>query len=626
MGLDARQLRAWPVLVDGSEAAAAAALELRAALLVGELPSRPGEGESGAQGDGGKIVLQLDAAVPTPGFDAEVADGAIRIAGATRRDLVDGVAWLRERLGIVANRPAGEAIEPSPGELEAGGWRQRPAFAERGFVLGCDGLHEEWRAWFAFASRNRMNAIFLHDTPPSRADRPAGAPRPRSREESAADRGGWMFELWDEEGQAVLAEARRLGLRLEFGGHHLSTLLPRANFEEHPEWFPLRGGERRREHNLCVSNAAAAAALRDGARRFFERFAGVEVYHVWADDLRAGGWCECPGCRELTPSDQALVATNLVAEVAPGARVAHLAYHDTLEAPRLVRPRENVDALWAPRGRCYAHAIDDGGCRRNAEHLAGLEWLIEWFGEPRRVRVFEYYSDGILFKWMAPPHVEVLPRDMAAYGRLGVGAVLNLAVTPRPWVGPNWHAWWFARCAWEGGGDPAEGLRRFCSASFGEAAANFAGAFGKLDEACRLLLDRGVFEERPGFDLLDYGDTPRQELRALAGRASAALAGFAAAVREVPIAVDGAGREQVEEFAATVAAGMHLAERVLAWDCALDGKGEEAMEHLRMADVHLRALADWYDAHAGPAFGNVGEWMLRGARRHTARVRELASS
>ncbi|GIW18573.1 MAG: hypothetical protein KatS3mg064_1730 [Tepidiforma sp.] len=93
------------------------------------------------------------------------------------------------------------------------------------------------------------------------------------------------------------------------------------------------------------------------------------MYHLWADDLRAGGWCACGGCAGMTPSDQALEATNLVAEalerVDPAAQVAHLAYHDTLEAPQRVRPRANVAALWAPRNRCYAHALDDGGCRRN---------------------------------------------------------------------------------------------------------------------------------------------------------------------------------------------------------------------------------------------------------------------
>jgi hypothetical protein len=470
---------------------------------------------------------------------------------------------------------------------------------------------------FAFASRNGLNTVFLHDTPPSLWDRPSGG------------RTGRLFALWDREGEAVRAEARRLGLRLEFGGHHLSTLVPREAFDEHPEWFPERGGRRSPEFNLCVSNAGARRALREGARRFFARFAGCDIYHLWADDLREGGWCACAGCAELTPSDQALLATNLVAEAAeeaaPGARIAHLAYHDTIAPPTRVEPRANVDALWAPRNRCYAHALDDEACWRNRQHLQELRGLIAWFGGPERVRAFEYYSDGILFKWMAPPHLAVLPRDAAAYRELGLGGLLDLAVSPRPWWGPTWHAWWFARCAWDGGGDAAEALATFCRANFGGQAAAFAEAYRRLDAACRQLLDRGGLEPMGRGDVLDYNDRPPEELRALAGRAARALEEFAAAAQALPIAVDGAGLEAVEELAPTVAAGMHLAERVMAWDAVTQGQAAEAQAHLGMADVHLRALGDWYHAHGGPAWSTLAEPMLRGARWHTDRVRAMAA-
>lgn len=605
MGLDARAIAGWEVAAEGGDGALAAALELQAGLMAAGLQS----------GTEGQVAFREDAAVQAGSCTVEAAPGRVVIAGRGLRELMDGAAWLERRLGVLAPRPGLALAGQAPGELAEGRYDVRPAFAERGIVLGCDGLHAAWRDWLPFVRRNGLTTVFFHDTPPSRWEAREG------------DGAGQLFGLWDREGAEIAAEARRLGLRLEFGGHHLSTLLPREAFERHPEWFPLRGGERRR-HNLCVSDAGARAALQEGAARFFARFRGFAVYHLWADDLRAGGWCACSGCAGMTPSDQALEATNLAAEVLeqlePGARVAHLAYHDTLEAPQRVRPRENVDALWAPRNRCYAHALDDPGCRRNREHLAGLERLAAWFGAPERVRVFEYYSDGILFKWMAPPLLEVIPRDLAAYARLGVGGVFDLAVAPRPWTGPTWHAWWFARCAWDGGGDPAAGLEEFTRGCFGELAGAFAAMYRRLDAACGLLLERGELEPGPRFDVLDYGDSPRAELRALAGRAREALAGFAAAAQALPVAV-GAGLplEAVDELAATAAAGMHLAERVIAWDAALDGRCEEAMAHLRMADVHLRALGDWYHAHARPAWETLGEPMLRGARWHADRVRAL---
>ncbi|MCX7617360.1 DUF4838 domain-containing protein [Tepidiforma sp.] len=610
MSIDARALRRWLAAGEGGEAALAAAMEFRAGQLAAGLQ---GGAESEAEG---RVLFREDAAMQACGFRVDAAPGRLVIEGRGRRELMDGAAWLRRKAGLLTPRPGLELAGEAAGEVAEGRYDVRPAFAERGIVLGCDGLHEAWRDWLPFASRNGLTSVFFHDTPPSRWEAQEG------------DGAGRMFALWDREGGEIAAEARRLGLRLEFGGHHLSTLLPREAFAQHPEWFPLREGERQPRHNLCVSDAGARAALQEGARRFFARFPGFAVYHLWADDLRAGGWCACGGCAGMTPSDQALEATNLVAEalerVDPAAQVAHLAYHDTLEAPQRVRPRENVAALWAPRNRCYAHALDDGGCRRNREHLAGLERLAAWFGGPERVRVFEYYSDGILFKWMAPPLLEVIPGDLAAYARLGVGAVLDLAVAPRPWTGPAWHGWWFARCAWDGGGDPAAGLEEFTRGCFGELAGAFAAMYRRLDAACGLLLERGDLEPGPRFDVLDYGDSPRAELRALAGRTREALAEFAAAAQALPVAVRaGLPLEAVDELAPTAAAGMHLAGRVIAWDAALDGRREEAVAHLRMADVHLRALVDWYHAHARPAWETLGEPMLRGARWHTDRVRAL---
>ncbi len=622
MELDARRVRGWRLEARPGEAGFEAAVELGAALVAARLePAVTDSGEAGTI----RFVALAGVAPGTASID--VAEDAITVAAGDAAGYRAGATWLRERLGLLAVRPGLEVRDPAPGGVARGRHEAAPAFAVRGVVLGCDGLHEAWREWLPFAARNGLNAVFFHDTPPSPLERPAGAARPRTREEAAADGHGWLFTLWEAEGGEIRREAERLGLRLEFGGHHLSSLLPRELFEVHPEWFPERGGERRREHNLCVSAAGALAALQNGAREFFTRFPGMDVYHLWGDDLRAGGWCRCTGCADLSPADQALRATNAIAEVladvAPGAWVAHLAYHDTIGAPATVVPRENVLAVWAPRNRCYAHAIDAPGCRRNAEHVAQLAALVRQFGGDR-VRVFEYYSDGILFKWMAPPHLEVLGRDLAAYRSLGVGGIHNLAVGPRPWSGPTWHAWWFARCAWQGGGDPEAELARFCRASFGEAAAAFAAAYRRVDRACRLLFERGELEPGGRFDVLDYGDTPRGALHAVAERAAEALQEFVAAAAELPLAAPGAGMEAIDELAATVAAGMHLAERVIGWDRALSGQVAEAAEHLRLAEVYLRSLRDWYHAHAGPAYGSLGEWMLRSARWHTDRAWALA--
>jgi hypothetical protein len=217
-------------------------------------------------------------------------------------------------------------------------------------------------------------------------------------------------------------ELARRGLAVELGGHALVDLLPRALFESHPEWFPLDASGRRSDFgNVCVASAAALATVRERAR---DLHAAGDL-HLWGLDLVGGGWCNCDACRPLTPSEQALVVSNAVAGDLPvGARVFHLAYHDTLEPPRTVRADARVWAEFAPRERCFGHALDDPACPTNPGYRKALEEHVERF--EGRVEVFEYYGDAILFGGCAVPLVEVCARDLDYYRRAGVRGVACL--------------------------------------------------------------------------------------------------------------------------------------------------------------------------------------------------------
>lgn len=562
------------------------------------------------------------------GFRVEVEKKRIRIKGSNLRGAINGACWLLEQLGILWVKP-GEGGRPLPGlRLETGKYEETPAFARRTLILGNDALHDDWRDWMEFASRNRVNDLFFHDTPPSRLDRAAGATRPETAEEIAEDGRGWLFELWERDGEEIVAEAKKRGMTLQFGGHHLPSLLPRDLFAEHPDWFPLRAGERNARYNLCTSSSGARDHIRQSARDFFQRFAGADVYHLWADDIRGGGWCECSECARLSPSDQALRATNLLAdvlaEVAPGASIAHLAYHDTIEPPS-EKPRENVVALYAPRSRNYAYAIDDKDCPRNArDHWEPFQGLRRTFGDSKRIFAFEYYSDAILFKWMAPTLFDVLPADARAYAKAGIGSYGNLAVTPRPWPGANWHVWWWARCAWNPTRDAQRDLEQFCAAAFGKDAAAFVRMFQELDAGYRLLLDLGDLEQIARHDVLDFSDRPREALAAKARQMHEAIPHFEAAAQALPLAPDALGIEGRAELSVQVSYAVHLANRVIAWDAALAGRQAEAREALANARLALSAVEDWHNARVPAGFANLSRGMLRAARWHTDQIAELA--
>jgi hypothetical protein len=562
------------------------------------------------------------------GFTVTVATTGVSIVGEGSRGALNGAYWLLEAVGFLWVRPGETGAVFAPGKvLGEGSYSDSPSFPTRTLILGNDALHDEWPDWLEFASRNRLNSVFFHDTPPSVLDR-GGASRPATAEGIAEDGKGWMFERWDRDGTAILKAAADRGMMVQFGGHHLPALVLRAHFEQHPDWFPERDGRRDGRYNLCTSSSGAMTELRARARDFFRRFRGASTYHLWADDILGGGWCSCRDCAELSPSDQALQATNVLAEelatIQPGSKVAHLAYHDTITAPAVFSPGTNVSALYAPRNRNYAYPINDPRCPRNREdHFGDLLQLAETF-RGRDLAAFEYYSDAILFKWMAPPNLGILPFDASAYRQAGVTDFGNLAVTPRPWIGPTWHAWWFARCAWSTDADGQTSLRQFCEAAFGEDSGNALQAFRSLEEAYLKLLDLGELQRIPRHDVLDFSDSPRDGLARKAHELGEARDIFRGAIEAFGTGKDALGRAFASELSVQSAAVEHLSARIRAWDAGLDGRAREAGSEIVEARNQLDVIGRWAAEHSPAAYANLSRGMLRAARWHTEQIARTA--
>ena len=139
-------------------------------------------------------------------------------------------------------------------------------------------------------------------------------------------------------------------------------------------------------------------------------------------DLGDGGWYHCAPCRDLKASDQSLLAMNALAremqKVRADARVVFLAYHDTEEAPARVSPEPAVTLLWAPRERCYVHALDDPQCPRNVAYLQRLEGCLKVFA-PGQAEAFEYYLDQILYADLVPTLPHTLAGHLRSYTRWG---------------------------------------------------------------------------------------------------------------------------------------------------------------------------------------------------------------
>jgi Domain of unknown function (DUF4838) len=386
----------WRLRADSSEPEARlAAQELSTAL-----------GTPGA--DGVEIALSHSGG-PGDGFSRRTAPGRIELEGESARGLLFGTYATLEELGAAWSWP-GEDRGAATGARLDEQTESAPALPGRCLVLGERALVEDAESWIAWAARNRLNSVFVHA---SLSPRPLGAA---------------PEDAWRQRRERAVAMARRRGMAIEHGGHLLPELLPREE----------------------VRALAVGGGLSDGGRRTVREHVldhpEADVLHLWGADLP-------PGARGRDASEAALRTANALAEVAgearPGALVAFLAYHDTEEVPRGVQPRDNVCLLFAPRERCYEHALADPGCTENARYRELLEAQLEHFGAAAPARVFEYWFDAILFAGGVPDLRGTIAEDLAFYRDAGVHTVQMLCTGHgrRPSPHPNPLA--FARLAWD---------------------------------------------------------------------------------------------------------------------------------------------------------------------------------
>jgi hypothetical protein len=346
---------------------------------------------------------------------------------------------------------------------------------------------------------------------------------------------------------------------------------------------------------------------------------------MWGDDIRGGGWCSCSTCAGMSPSDQALVATNLMADAAarvlPGATIAHLAYHDTLEPPT-IEPRDNVTALFAPRERCYAHAIDDSACHRNVPDYWEPFTRFAGLFPAGRMQVFEYYSDAILFKGLAPTHLWTLPGDTRAYSSAGVWNMGNLMVGDRPWVGPPWHAWWTAKCLWDADANPQKELPAFCDGAFGDVGPAMVQYYRAVEEGYRRVLDLRELEPKPRHDVLDFSDSPTEAAWAKARDLAAALTLFGEVGQSLPSEPETEAERAQAEFV------FNVVDHLTSLMTALTSPYESTRDYRRLElEQSERALADinaWDAQHSTPAYAVISRPMRRAMAWHINQIRALA--
>ena len=138
--------------------------------------------------------------------------------------------------------------------------------------------------------------------------------------------------------------------------HTIGKLLPAKLFKEHPEYFPMRNGKRRKINpnapfHICMTNSGAEDVVVENLLKIIARNPNAEVFSVSMND-NVNAFCQCPKCLALvkkygSKSGLLLDFVNRVAQrVAPKfpkVKIETLAYLDARKAPTGgIRPANNV--------------------------------------------------------------------------------------------------------------------------------------------------------------------------------------------------------------------------------------------------------------------------------------------
>ena len=297
----------------------------------------------------------------------------------------------------------------------------------------------------------------------------------------------------------------RGGFRAWMAPHVLHHILdPDEYFDEHPEWYALRGGERKRmpkagTQQLCTTNPEVIEMVAWGLGEMFDARPDVDFMGLGQGDGTA--FCECENCAaldtgELWPhssrelpviTERWLTFVNAVArklqETHPGKGVYTLAYHQTFRPPdpEVIAPEPNVIIQVVnsrPNYVCFVHRFENEDC---PHHVAFRDGLEKWVGmTPAGVMIYEYDPHST-FCAMPYPAAAKFMDDINYLHRIGVAGYEGQS-GPNIWgtYGINHYA--IARCTWEAGIEPAALVAEYCDAAFGPASEQMQAFLKTIEE------------------------------------------------------------------------------------------------------------------------------------------------
>ncbi len=207
---------------------------------------------------------------------------------------------------------------------------------------------------------------------------------------------------------------------------HAMSGVPKALYDEHPEYFAWIDGKRSRDRTFCVTNPSFVEYMGKRLTRIL-RGRGADEGRRIAGLAHAdtGAHCGCEACRESydrigttgTYMDFDGKVAQIVTRTYPDAIIHTLAYGFTFDPPPM-KVHPNVRVTWCPITACSAHGLDE--CAPNTERDF-VPKLAAWREQVTALGVWYYHHQYDLLM----PHMKMhaTGRDFRTFQRMGVDRI-----------------------------------------------------------------------------------------------------------------------------------------------------------------------------------------------------------
>jgi Domain of unknown function (DUF4838) len=382
-----------------------------------------------------------------------VIDGNLILAGGRPRGTLYAVyRFLEDEVGVHWWNPFEETVPRQPRlEIQKLDRRGEPAFRYRDIYMlyGNDGGR--------FAARNRLN-----------------------REGDAGIRGEYGGEM----GYGAPAHV-----------HTFNRYVPPAKyFETHPEWFPLIDGERSSGNvQLCLTNQELRELFVKKLVAYIQQsraYAAKQdrpaplVFDISQND--SAGMCQCEPCQALANAEGSEAGplfdfVNYMADAIkddyPEVYIDTLAYQMTQEAPKTIRPRENVVVRLCDTTSNFTKPIT------HPDNAAFKQHVVTWGAITKNLRIWDYGVNYGRFHSLPMPTVHTYPTDYQFYAEHNVEGVFTELEYPVLADMRDFKVWMMMKLLEDPYRDYAALVRTFTDGFYGPAGEHIRRYLARLEAA-----------------------------------------------------------------------------------------------------------------------------------------------